>query len=144
LKWANELSLMGVCLPDCAKAAEKVKEALSKILQDKTGRWILGPHSQADSELALIYFDGAHCNKYIVDRTFIDQSDHRWIIDYKTSTPKAGQDIESFLLEQRVLYQPQLKTYAKMLNDKKIQHLGLYFPLLAYLLVFGEEQSKCI
>jgi ATP-dependent exoDNAse (exonuclease V) beta subunit len=138
-KWANELRLMGVSLPDCEKAAGKVQEALNKILQDEKGRWILAPHAQAYSEYALMYSDGARCNKYIVDRTFVDHKDQRWIIDYKTSKPKPDQNIESFMLEQKALYQNQLETYGKILKDKKIQYLGLYFPMIPSLLTWEQQ-----
>jgi ATP-dependent exoDNAse (exonuclease V) beta subunit len=139
LKWSNELRLMGVSLPDCETAAMKVQEALSKILQDEKGRWVLSPHTEAYSEYALMVFNGSHCNKYIVDRTFVDNKDQRWIIDYKTSKPKAGQALESFMLEQKSLYQEQLETYGKILKDKKNQYLGLYFPMIPYLLAWEQQ-----
>ncbi|MDF2529814.1 MAG: hypothetical protein K0Q57_694, partial [Gammaproteobacteria bacterium] len=132
-KLAQELSLMGVPESECTKAAEQVQTALIKILQDDTGRWILSEHQQAHSELALVHFDAGRCKKYIIDRTFVDQNNERWIIDYKTSEPKTGQDLQEFLQQQKAQYREQLESYAKILSDKKIQHLGLYFPLMSYL-----------
>jgi ATP-dependent exoDNAse (exonuclease V) beta subunit len=139
LKWEKELALLGVSLAESPQAAKKVKQALTKILQDEKGRWILGPHLEAYSEYALMHFDGHSCRKYIIDRTFVDQDQQRWIIDYKTSKPKAGQDLESFMLEQKNLYQDQLESYGKILKDKQIQYLGLYFPMIPCLLTW--EQS---
>ncbi|MDO8953435.1 MAG: UvrD-helicase domain-containing protein [Gammaproteobacteria bacterium] len=135
-KWHDELKLVGVVEKECESAAKRVQLALNRILEDEQGRWILGKHVSAQVELALIYQSGLSCKKYIIDRTFIDKEDKRWIIDYKTSEPKPGQDLQDFLQEQKSVYQDQLETYGKILQDNKVQHLGLYFPLLPYLLTW--------
>jgi RecB family exonuclease len=66
-----------------------------------------------------------------IDRTFVDESGTRWIVDYKTGTHEGG-DLEAFLDRERERYRPQLERYAALMRgmDDRPIRLGLYFPLL--------------
>ena len=65
-----------------------------------------------------------------VDRTFVDETGTRWIIDYKTSDHQGG-DLAFFLDEEQRRYRPQLERYARLLAPLgQPVRLGLYFPLL--------------
>ncbi len=113
-------------------AAAQVHLAITRILADKRGRWILdNSHSQAQSELALSRISAARLENVILDRTFIDESGTRWIIDYKTGT-HAGSDREAFLDQELERYRPQLQRYAEFMQAREQRpiRLGLYFPLL--------------
>jgi ATP-dependent helicase/nuclease subunit A len=68
----------------------------------------------------------------VIDRTFIDESGVRWIIDYKTSEP-AGEDVVNFLEAEKERYGEQLERYARLmaLRDDRPIRLGLYFPLIS-------------
>lgn len=100
-----------------------VEQALSQTLQSERGRWILNnQHQDAHSEYPLTINIKGKNKQIIIDRTFVDENNIRWIIDYKTA--ENNTDIEP--------YREQLETYAKamrLLDDRKI-HLGLYFPLV--------------
>jgi hypothetical protein len=68
----------------------------------------------------------------IIDRTFVDATGTRWIIDYKTSTHE-GSGLDAFLDNERERYRPQLERYAELvgaLGNEPIR-LGLYFPLMS-------------
>ena len=94
---------------------------------------MLGKHKNAQSEYAVSgVIDGVIVNR-IIDRTFIDEEDTRWIIDYKTSSHEGG-NIEGFLDEEQKRYQSQLNEYARLLGNMSKQpqviRTGLYFPLM--------------
>ena len=69
---------------------------------------------------------------YVIDRTFIDEQDQCWIIDYKSSQPDCIQgDLNGWLQSQKQLYAEKLQDYAKLLAKTKRGkniHIGLYFP----------------
>ena len=64
----------------------------------------------------------------VIDRTFVDSENKRWIVDYKTSSHE-GADIEAFLEQERERYREQLERYAAVFGTGP-SSLGLYFPLL--------------
>ncbi|MEC7640554.1 MAG: UvrD-helicase domain-containing protein [Nitrospinota bacterium] len=105
--------------------------AIENILQDETGRWILKKHSQQQSELSLTgKLNGGFENR-IIDRTFIDENDIRWIIDYKTGEHQ-GTDLEGFFTEEKERYRRQLGEYEALLRQtgetRKIRK-ALYYPI---------------
>ena len=69
--------------------------------------------------------------RVVIDRTFIDEKQERWIVDYKTGSHEGG-DIEAFLDNEQNRYRNQLERYAALmrLQDNRPIQLGLYFPLL--------------
>ena len=61
----------------------------------------------------------------------MDESGTRWIIDYKTGSHE-GSARDTFLRNEKERYQPQLETYARLLQRSGEDRVavGLYFPLL--------------
>jgi ATP-dependent exoDNAse (exonuclease V) beta subunit len=66
-----------------------------------------------------------------LDRSFVDASGVRWIVDYKTGLREGG-DPEGFLDQERERYRPQLDRYAQLLRalENREVRCGLYFPLM--------------
>ena len=59
----------------------------------------------------------------MIDRTFIDEKNQRWIIDYKTTLQDNKSELEN--------YQMQLKKYADLMQQFDPTHsikTALYFP----------------
>ncbi|MFZ5467366.1 MAG: UvrD-helicase domain-containing protein [Pseudomonadota bacterium] len=110
----------------------RVLRAIEGTLADPRGRWILAAHEDARCEWALGGVIGGVPVSAVIDRSFIDQKT-RWIIDYKTAEPAAGETLSVFLDRQQEHYRPQLEGYAGLLAaldpDRPVR-LGLYFPLL--------------
>jgi ATP-dependent helicase/nuclease subunit A len=82
--------------------------------------------------LALSGVRGGLIVNAVIDRTFIDASGTRWVVDFKTS-PHEGGDRENFLDEEVKRYQAQLQRYAHLargLGPEPVR-AGLYYPLLA-------------
>jgi ATP-dependent helicase/nuclease subunit A len=128
---AHSLARQGVASDRMEKACALVLSALANTLQGERGRWILHPHAEGASEIAL---SGVLDDRLIhakVDRTFVDRDGVRWIIDYKTSDPQ-GREREAFLAEEGERYQGQLTAYKRLfqvLEPDRIVRAGLYFPL---------------
>jgi ATP-dependent exoDNAse (exonuclease V) beta subunit len=132
-RYVVELAELGVPQERRATAASRAFTAIQRTLADERGRWLLGtPHRDAESELALSGRVGPDIVSIVIDRTFVDATGTRWIIDYKTSTHEgAGRD--AFLDNERERYRPQLERYAELvgaLGNEPIR-LGLYFPLMS-------------
>lgn len=131
-QWRGELYAQGVPLNELDSALERVMVALKNVLVDAKAQWILKLDRQdAHNEYRIsAYLDGRLQN-VVVDRTFIDESNRRWIIDYKTSSHE-GAGIETFLDRERERYRNQLEKYAAIIAQMETRPicLGLYFPLL--------------
>jgi ATP-dependent exoDNAse (exonuclease V) beta subunit len=126
----SELTSLGVAPTLLDEAATHVRAALQSVLADERGRWILGTHAEAASELRLTVVENGMLEHVVLDRSFVDAGT-RWVIDYKTSRHE-GSDTAAFLEEEVARYRPQLERYAQTLAriDSRQIRLGLYFPLL--------------
>jgi ATP-dependent exoDNAse (exonuclease V) beta subunit len=67
----------------------------------------------------------------VIDRTFVDNQNVRWIVDFKLSRHEGG-DRAAFLDRERERYRAQLEMYAQAMRaiETRPIRLGLYFPLL--------------
>jgi ATP-dependent exoDNAse (exonuclease V) beta subunit len=111
---------------------ERVATAVQRTLEDERGRWFLDAgHRASATELALTGRFGGEVVSVVIDRTFVDASGVRWIVDYKTSRHE-GAGLEAFLDSERERYRPQLERYAALMRKLAPEpvRLGLYFPLL--------------
>jgi ATP-dependent helicase/nuclease subunit A len=110
-------------------AVLRVTAALEKTLEDPKGRWILGNHAEGACEYALTGLDGGAVVSVVIDRTFVDESGIRWIIDYK-SGGHAGGSADEFFDREKIRYQERMAQYARLMaaRDKRPIRLGLYFP----------------
>ena len=125
------LASLGMPSEDVPEAAQRLQTGLLRTLRDPRGRWILDAHVEAECELSIAGMTGGKLSDAVIDRTFVDEQDVRWIIDYKTSEHQGG-DVEAFLDNERTRYQEQLERYARLLfqRDQRPIRLGLYFPML--------------
>ncbi len=111
-----------------------VRNALESTLDDDTGRWILDPtHEQSFCEYAVSRLDGeGRLREMVVDRSFVD-SNVRWVIDYKSSSPAEGQSLEDFYEQEKQQYRKQLPAYRDALQPLGPQpvRMALYFTSVA-------------
>ena len=130
--WRAQFREQGI-MPQ-APQLEALQESVKAMLADKTGRWILHSHPQAQCELALNYWqeNSTRPSKAVIDRTFVSEGT-RWIIDYKNAFPHEGQSTEQFVKEQSEHYGEQLKLYRSLFNamESKPVQCALYFPQIA-------------
>ena len=130
-RYGAELQLLGVDQDDIPEASYRVMQALEAVLDDATGQWILAARREADSELPVSRAADGLIENLRLDRTFVDDSGTRWIIDYKTSAHEGG-STDAFLDSEVQRYRGQLERYARALSsvDSRPIRVGLYFPLL--------------
>lgn len=125
-RWALDL---GVSDAQMEEVCHRTDAALTGILTDEKGRWIL--HGEGRSELAITGVVDGKVESIVVDRVLIDEQGTHWIIDYKTSTHEGG-GLDGFLRQESDRYRPQLRKYSSLytaLTDRKVR-TALYFPLL--------------
>lgn len=132
LLWKNLLLRESLPLSNLNEALELIKKSLIYLNEDKRAHWIFDDqHQDLKTEFDITAFVEGQYRNYIIDRTFIDSEGIRWIIDFKTAQPEAHESHNVFLEKQFLLYEAQLKNYAKLMQDldKRKIRLGLYFPL---------------
>ncbi len=125
---------------DITVGVQQVLDAICKTISDETGRWVLANHREAESEFALSIKMKERFATYVIDRTFIDDTGTRWIIDFKTSQHK-GQDLEGFFRNELTKYQPQLKQYAIIMSSRSSEPVrcALYLPMHQRLIEYPED-----
>jgi hypothetical protein len=121
-RFLRDLARRGVAPVELKRGAEIVVAALKNALADERGRWILGPHPVARSELRL---RTPSRKSMRIDRYIEDAKGGRWVIDFKTGEHRGDQN--AYLDEQVRRYAAQLESYAQA-KDKARK--ALYFPLL--------------
>lgn len=134
---ARALLERGVAESEVAAAGERTMVALMRTLSDPRGQWILGLHDHARSEWRLSGVRAGRIVHYAIDRSFVDLSGTRWIIDFKSGTHEGG-DLEAFLDNERERYRAQLEGYAALVSSLEPSGgnphwpimLGLYFPAM--------------
>ena len=130
----RSLLSLGVSPGECNDACGKVEAALLNTLADARGAWILSPtHEDSRSEVALTGRLGGEIVRGVVDRTFVDETGARWVVDFKTSSHE-GSGLEWFLDNEMARYQDQLERYGRLfraMDPNEGVKLGLYFPLLS-------------
>lgn len=118
---------------------QQLQEHLHGHLQSQQGRWLFsGEHRQDQCELGLLDYRSGYRKSFVIDRTFIDSSGTRWIIDYKTAIPAEGQSLAMFVAEQAQRYREQLENYRQLLtagstNDVPACKTALYFTAIGLL-----------
>jgi ATP-dependent exoDNAse (exonuclease V) beta subunit len=120
--FARELERRGLPRDEARRATGIVATALGNALADERGRWILGPHPHARSELRICTASGRRMR---IDRYIEDAEGVRWVIDFKTGEHR-GADLDAYLDEQVTRYAAQLDEYADATGAAR---RGLYFPL---------------
>ncbi len=126
------LSVEGVPAARCEAARQRVQQALAATLQDSRGRWLLQAHAQARSEWELTTLVDGQPRRLKLDRSFIDETGQRWVVDFKTSVHEGG-NVEAFLEAELERYSGQLEGYRSALRGLEGggARLALYLPLLA-------------
>lgn len=114
--WRNRLRSEGVDGSNVPWVMERAQQHLQRVLSDEMGRWILdGSHRSARSEAPYSTWIDGSVRNIIVDRTFVDSKNVRWIIDYKTAMigREEQEDLELFVTRR---YLDQMELYTRVLG----------------------------
>jgi len=113
-------------------ASENISAAIDNLRDDQRAHWIFSTdHKNMNTEWSLTGVVNHKIHSIIIDRSFIDSANRRWIIDFKSSRHD-DMDVEDFLKREKHRYHNQMSRYAEIvsqLDDRQIM-LGLYFPLM--------------
>jgi ATP-dependent exoDNAse (exonuclease V) beta subunit len=131
--WRRELAALGIDEAHLPIALERVRGAMTTVAGSVLAARLLDPRARdARSELALTAMIDGAAQSLRIDRSFVDESETRWVIDWKTSAHEGG-DREAFLDRELERYRGQLERYARAMSfmepGRKLR-VGLYFPLL--------------
>jgi ATP-dependent exoDNAse (exonuclease V) beta subunit len=109
---------------------ESINQQVNAMLDDPRGRWILSKQQEAQSEFRLTAMVDSQPKQFIIDRTFVDENNIRWIIDYKTSVQASDETLALFLQNEKTKYQKQMWYYFQAIRemDHRPVRMGLYFP----------------
>jgi ATP-dependent exoDNAse (exonuclease V) beta subunit len=118
-------------------AATHAIAIIESALAAERGRWILTSHAAATSELELTGLVDGRVVRTRIDRTFVDDANVRWIVDFKTGVHQGG-DVEGFLDHEQERYRIEMNRYAVLVaaidaaegHERPIR-CGLYYPLIA-------------
>lgn len=113
------------------EASKPLSRLLKNLSVEKRYDWLINKnYNESYIEAAFLNQTNRKLERLVVDRAFIDVN-QAWVIDYKMSEPKEGEDLESFLLRELNQYQAQLEKYAVIFQNKGLSiHFALYFPLV--------------
>ena len=123
--WRRTLKKETINTPMVDTNIELMKELTTRTLTGSNA-WIFDPFlKDSSNELTIITKEKISLTKnsawfernYIVDRSFIDENEVRWVIDYKTSIKPEDQSEESFTATLETAHSPQLQKYAKLFSD---------------------------
>lgn len=128
--WRAQLQHLGLHGELLDRALLQIQQGIETTLNSETGRWVIDGNHQ-HSEVEVGYFDRRSNSESIVDRTFVF-NEERWVIDYKSSSPSAGQPLDEFLDQETEHYQTQLQRYSRLFTNETVR-TALYFPRLALL-----------
>ncbi len=113
-------------------ACDSLKTAVENVKSDPQAEWIFSSeHKRIMTEWPLTGRVDQSLARVVIDRTFVDQSGVRWIIDFKSGRHE-GRDRSRFVEREKQRYYSQMARYAQIiqnLEENKIM-LALYFPLL--------------
>jgi ATP-dependent exoDNAse (exonuclease V) beta subunit len=128
----RQLGARAVPAESIEPAADRIVRALVSTSADARGRWIFDRgHRDGRGEYGLTGVVDGQIVGVVIDRTFVDSTGTRWIVDFKTSSHEGGA-VEHFLDQEVERYRPQLQRYARLLSGiaREPIRVGLYFPLL--------------
>jgi ATP-dependent exoDNAse (exonuclease V) beta subunit len=129
---AAGLRELGIAPAQADATARDIVQRLTQLAGEERARWLLfTPHRDAASELKLSGIVDGELRNAVIDRSFIDASGVRWIVDYKTGA-HAGGGLAEFVARELARYAPQLRLYARLarrLGPEPVR-AALYFPWL--------------
>ncbi len=132
-RWRRALLALGIDDAHQPGALERIRRAMSTVTASERAAWLLDPQARdGRSELALTAMIDGVAHGLRIDRSFVDASGTRWVVDWKTSEHEGGER-EAFLDRELERYRGQLERYAramKLLEPQRPLRVGLYFPLL--------------
>jgi ATP-dependent helicase/nuclease subunit A len=130
--------------PTPDQAIAEIHRQLSQCRDHEAFLWLMQTdHREATCELSLSDYRNGLQRIAVVDRTFVDADEVRWIIDFKSAKPATGEDEQNFLARLAAQYHPQLARYADLFRAIESRPIctALYFTALPCLHVLDQPAA---
>jgi len=140
-RWRSELIDLRVPFKALDYALKRLTTAIENIQSHQQAHFLFKHYAESNNEFTLSAIEEGSVNKYRLDRTFVDHSGSRWIVDYK-STVHDNDDVAQFAAEQVLTrHKAQLEKYGFLFSqvDARPIQLAVYFPLLKQLISWPYE-----
>ena len=148
--WRVRLLQLGVTAHRLDDALNLVIEAVDSFNCSSITNWLFSSkHMHVENEWPLSHrLKNGELKNYIIDRSFIDADDTRWIIDYKT-TQQGDSSVDELLALKKSQYTEQLQNYYRAVEtfdrqsntDVVKTQCALYLPLLDELVLIDAPSS---
>ena len=114
--WKLKLENFSETTDELNKSLCFIEETIKKTTSNEDLKWIFDNSiTDSRSEFSISAIQNGQPKTYIIDRTFIDKENIRWIIDYKTGNPD-NQNEPEFVERQSKIHAPQLNQYKALFN----------------------------
>ena len=115
--WELSLRPLQLSATEMERNLNYMKATLLKTLSDPKLYWVFDNQQRESAcELKMSRHHNGHTQQFIIDRTFVDQDNTRWIIDYKTSQQQPEQSESEFIQSQAEKYRSQLQNYRDLMT----------------------------
>ena len=115
--WSLSLRPLQLSSAEMERILDHMKATVLKTLSDPKLYWIFdNQHLESACELKMSQRHNGHTQQFVIDRTFVDQDNTRWIIDYKTSRRQPEQSESEFIQSQAEKYRSQLENYRDLIT----------------------------
>ena len=143
-QWHAELRALRVPSARLSYGVERLCSAVQSMKNDSQAAFLFADYAEQNNEYAIGSNQQGLVKTFRIDRTFVDQNNTRWIVDYKTTATRA-KDIDSFVDEQiEKRHRLQLQHYGALmskLDDRPIK-LAIYFPMLGKLRSWDYQENS--
>lgn len=143
--WQKFLRAEGIAEKEIASLVKRTQCHLNNVLNHDEGQWIISSNQkEARSEAAYTAVIDGGLTEIVIDRTFVDNDDVRWIIDYKTTRVDEDTSLEEIRRECHRQHRDQLSRYASVLQlcDPREIKCAVYYtdlPLFVEIDLFRNE-----
>lgn len=138
--WKKLLQANGLPLNKLDDSLKVLKHGITSMMNDEFGQWILGGgHDQALTEFPMMMNNGVEFEQLIMDLVIVANG-QRHIIDYKSSFPAQGQDVESFMMAELNKYKAKMLKYkacSEAAFDEPVT-IALYFPMIGKVAIYTD------
>ena len=138
--WEIELKKRDQSERNVDKALDFISNSIKETLCDKDLQWIFDDSTEnSRSEFSISTNQNGVIRTYIIDRTFVDKNNTRWIIDYKTGAT-VNENEADFIRTQSRLHRGQLSYYKNLFSklESKKTRIALLFTAIPKLVEIHE------
>ena len=132
-RWRLWLLQNGLPPGNLDEAMALVEHAMLSTMQDADAAWIFSDQQRdIRTEWPVTGVLDGVVRRLVIDRSFVDQNDIRWIIDFKGSRHDDQRDLQQFIYSEIERYRESMHLYAQVVSkmEQRSIRTALYFPLL--------------